>query len=66
MGEVEYSFNKKEYLPRELPKNSITFSYQYDVMSPTDKFLKTDKDNVFVSFKTSTVDQMSYVRNIAL
>ena len=66
MGEVEYSFNKKEYLPREFPKNSITFSYQYDVMSPTDKFLKTDKDNVFVSFKTSTVDQMSYVRNIAL
>lgn len=66
MGEVEYSFNKKEYLPREFPKNSVTFSYQYDVMSPTDKFLKTDKDNVFVSFKTSTVDQMSYVRNIAL
>ena len=66
MGEVEYSFNKKEYLPREFPKNSITFSYQYDVMSPTDRFLKTDKDNVFVSFKTSTVDQMSYVRNIAL
>lgn len=66
MGEVEYSFNKKEYLPREFPKNSVTFTYQYDVMSPTDKFLKTDKDNVFVSFKTSTVDQMSYVRNIAL
>lgn len=66
MGEVEYSFNKKEYLPREFPKNSITFNYQYDVMSPTDKFLKTDKDNVFVSFKTSTVDQMSYVRNISL
>lgn len=66
MGEVEYSFNKKEYLPREFPKNSITFTYQYDVMSPTDKFLKTDKDNVFVSFKTSTVDQMSYVRDIAL
>ncbi len=66
MGEVEYSFNKKEYLPREFPKNSITFNYQYDVMSPTDKFLKTDKDNVFVSFKTTTVDQMSYMRNISL
>lgn len=66
MAEVEYSFNKKEYLPREFPKNSITFNYQYDVMSPMDKFLKTDKDNVFVSFKTTTVDQMSYVRNISL
>ena len=66
MAEMEYSFNKKEYLPREFPKNSITLTYRYDVMSPTDKFLKTDKDNVFVSFKTTTVDQMSYVRNVAL
>lgn len=66
MGEVEYSFSKKEYLPREFPKNSLAFTYQYDVMSPMDKFLKTDKDNVFVSFKTSTVDQMSYVKSGAL
>ena len=66
MAEMEYSFNKKEYLPRVFPKNSITLTYRYDVMSPTDKFLKTDKDNVFVSFKTTTVDQMSYVRNVAL
>ena len=67
MGEVEYTFQQEGITCRaSSPKNSITFSYQYDVMSPTDKFLKTDKDNVFVSFKTSTVDQMSYVRNIAL
>lgn len=65
-GEVEYSFNKKEYLPREYPKHSIAASYQFDVMSPMDKFLKTDKDNVFVSWKTTTVDQMSYVRNMVL
>lgn len=65
-GQVEYSFNKKEYLPREFPKHSITAYYQFDVMSPMDKFLKTDKDNVFVSFKTTTVDQMAYVRNISL
>lgn len=65
-GQVEYSFNKKEYLPREYPRNSITAYYQYDVLSPMDKFLKTDKDNVFVSWKTTTVDQMSYVRNIVL
>lgn len=65
-AEVEYSFDKKEYLPREFPKHSIAASYQYDVMSPVDKFLKTDKDNVFVSMKASTVDQMSYVRDIQL
>ncbi|MGN0036246.1 MAG: DUF5686 family protein [Bacteroidaceae bacterium] len=66
MGEVEYSFNKKEYLPREYPRHSLTATYQYDVMSPMDKFLKTDKDNVFVAWKHTTVDQMSYVRTMKL
>lgn len=35
-------------------------------MSPMDKFLDTDKDNVFVAWKTTTVDQMSYVRDATL
>lgn len=35
-------------------------------MSPMDKFLFTDKDNVFLSFKTTTVDQMSYMRDITV
>lgn len=65
-GTVEYSFKKKEYLPREFPKNSLAFTYGYDVMSPVDKFLKTDKDNVFLAWKTTTVDQMMYVRKMAL
>lgn len=62
MGEVEYSFNKKEYLPREYPKNSLTFTYQYDNMLPSDKYINTDKDNVFTSLKVSTVDQYNYER----
>ncbi|MCE2616494.1 DUF5686 and carboxypeptidase-like regulatory domain-containing protein [Phocaeicola oris] len=66
MGEIEYSFNKCEYLPREFPKHSIALNYQYDVMAPTDKFLKTDKDNVFTSFRTTKVDQMNYVRKLSL
>lgn len=65
-GKVEYSFDKKEFLPREFPKNCLSFSYQYDVMSPMDKFLKTDKDNVFVAWKATTVDQMMYVRDIRM
>lgn len=64
MAKAEYSFDKKKFLAREYPKHSIAVSYQYDVMSPMDKFLSTDKDNVFVSLKASTVDQMSYVRAI--
>ncbi len=65
-GTVEYTFDKKEFLAREFPKHSISFSYMYDVMTPMDKFLKTDKDNMFVGLKTTTVDQMSYIRDVSL
>ena len=66
MGEVEYSFDKKEYLPREFPKHSLTFTYQYDNMLPSDKFVNTDKDNVFTSFKVCTVDQYNYERKATI
>ncbi len=61
-GTLTYSFHKNEFFPWEFPKHNISATYRYDVMSPMDKFLDTDKDNVFVSFKVSTVDQMSYIR----
>lgn len=66
MGEVEYSFDKKEYLPREFPKHSLTFTYQYDNMLPSDKYINTDKDNVFTAFKFTTVDQYNYERKASI
>lgn len=66
LGEVEYSFLKKQYSQEEFPRNSITFSTRYDVMAPSDALLPTDKDNVFTSFKTQTVDQMAYFRHYNL
>lgn len=66
LGEVTYSFNKKAYLPREFPVNNLTFTYNRDVMSPSDKFMPTDKDNVFTSFKWTTVDHMLYYENFRL
>lgn len=57
---LTYSFNKKEYLPREFPKRTLTLESSYDVMSPSDKFMPTDKDNVFTSFKWATVDKMMF------
>lgn len=66
MGEVTYSFNKKAYLPREFPVNNLTINYNRDVMSPSDKFLPTDKDNVFTSFKWTTVDHMMYYETLRL
>ena len=66
MGEVEYSFDKKEYLPREFPKHSLSFTYQYDNMLPSDKFIHTDKDNVFTALKWTQVDQYNYERKATL
>ena len=65
-GTLTYSFNKRDYVVWEFPKHYISATYSYDVMSPMDKFLFTDKDNVFLSFKTTTVDQMSYMRDITV
>lgn len=66
MGEITYAFNEKAYLPREFPVNNLTFTYNRDVMSPSDKFLPTDKDNVFTSFKWTTVDHMMYYETMRL
>ena len=59
-GELTYSFNKKDYLPREFPKRTLTFTSTYDIISPSDKFIRTDKDNVFTAFKWATVDKMMF------
>ena len=66
MGELTYSFNRKDYLPREFPVNNLTFTYQYDDASPSDKFMPTDKDNVFTAFKWTKVNHMNYLRKYRL
>ena len=65
-GQAAYSFNKREYVLWEFPKHYLAFKYTYDVMSPMDKYLMTDKDNMFVGWKWTTVDQMSYIRDATL
>lgn len=60
MGEVTYSFNRKAYLPHEYPVRNLSVSYENDVSSPSDKFLDTDRDNVFVALKWAPVRHMNY------
>lgn len=57
---LTWSLNKKKYLPDEFPKRKLSFLSTYDVMSPSDKFLPTDKDNVFTAFKWAKVDKMMF------
>lgn len=57
---LTYSFNKKEYQPNEFPSRTISFETAKDVMSPSDKFMITDKDNVFTAFRWTKVHQMYF------
>ena len=59
-GEMTWSLNKKKYTPEEFPKRNISFLSTYDVMSPSDKFLSTDKDNVFTAWKWAEADKMMF------
>ena len=65
-SEITYSFNKKAYLTREFPKNNLSITYYNDVQSPFDKFVPTDKDNVFTSLKTSKVDQFNHTKELKI
>ncbi len=65
-GEVTYSFKKADFFPWEFPKHYLSLSYKNDVMAPMDKYLMTDKDNIFVSLKVSPVEHMSYVKDATL
>ena len=59
-SEFTYSLNAKKNVPFEFPQRNIIFETGYDVMSPADKFLIHNKDNMFMSFRTQKVDQMYF------
>ncbi len=59
-AELTYSFNRKQYLPQEYPRRTLQILSAKDVCSPSDKFLITDKDNVFTSLKWTKVDMMMF------
>lgn len=59
-SEVTYSLNKKKNVPFEFPQRNITFESSNDVMSPSDKYLIHNKDNIFMTFRTTEVKQMYF------
>lgn len=68
MGEVEYSFLKKQMSSLEYPRHSILAQVQKDVFSPADLMWQhgRDKDNVWTSFKWQDVTHMMYQRHALL
>lgn len=63
-AQLTYTFNKPGYLPREFPMHSISISYWNDIVSPFDKFIQTDKDNMFTAIKAGTVDQFNHTDEV--
>lgn len=57
---ITWAFNKKNNEPWEFPIRQLTFLSEYDIMSPSDKFLVTNKDNMFMAFKSRDVDKLYF------
>ena len=55
---LDYSFIDKVYSPWEYPKRTLRLQSTYDVQTPSDRFLPTDKDNFLVAFKWAKIDKM--------
>ena len=53
-----YSLNKKKNSPFEFPMRNITFEVSRDIMSPSDDNLQHNKDNIFMTFRAATQDEM--------
>ena len=58
LAEMTYSLNAKKYLPHEFPRRTLTVQINKDVMSPSDRFMDTDKDNFMVALKWAKTDKM--------
>ena len=59
-ADLTWSFNKKQYLPDEFPRRTLSLHAARDVMSPSDRFKDTDKDNVFAALKWTGDEHMMY------
>ena len=68
LGEVEYSFLRKDYSFLEFPRHAITAQWRREVLSPADLTWQhgRDKDNIWVSLRTSPVDHMMFMDHFQL
>ena len=57
-AKLSYAFNKKQHSSFEFPQRNIEFETTSDVMSDADRNLIHNKDNVFMTIRSSTEDQM--------
>ena len=59
-SQVTYALNKKKNSPFEFPQRNFVFESTYDVGSPSDENLMHNKDNIFMTLRASTQDEMYF------
>ena len=59
---VTYAFKEKEYHENEYRKNNLSFTYSYDVNTPGTMYSYIDKDNLLLSMRRSSNNNMIYRR----
>lgn len=61
-GEVEYSFHDKKLHSREFPVHSLRFTSLYDIDQLGQRYVYTNADNLFLSFKRMEDTRLTYQR----
>lgn len=63
---LTYSLNRKENMPWEFPQRTLTFESEKDVMSPSDKYIHNNKDNMFMAIRPKDVREMYFYNRQSL
>lgn len=66
MGEVSWSFNDIKYDKEEFPINNLSFTYKNDINSLGQRFTQAERDNILLSFRTSSNIKTTYNRQVTL
>lgn len=61
-GETTWAFNNKEYHKDEFPRRNLSIAYKYDLNSLGQKYLQAERDNILMSLRGRSYDNMTYNR----
>lgn len=65
-GEATWAFKKIENHKDEFPKNNLTIAYKYDINSLGQRFTQAERDNIFMSFTSSSNKKLTYNRQFQI
>ncbi len=64
---LTHSFNKKQYHEGESPVNNLSFTQEYDLYTPGQNYIESNKDNIFLAIKVGApITNMQYIRKSSL